>query len=146
MKTPTWTSWIGAGVLMCCFMEYAAPAAPPERGWDSLIEQVSANRYVVNRTILNVELPEPDLRITRVMLHHGEDGEPDGYSFTALSHASLPAQLGLQAGDILHVVNGQEVVSYETVVMAYQGLSSSAWVHLQITRDGAPLTLSYQLQ
>lgn len=140
-----WMLLIGAALLIGGMAGPSLPMAGLESTRADAIERVSAHQYVVYRTAISTDAPEPDLRTTRVMLHQGPSGEYNGYRFSSLNTNSLPAQLGIQDGDVLHAINGQDVVSYETAMVAYHDLLSADHATLLITRNHEPLTLSYQI-
>jgi general secretion pathway protein C len=55
-------------------------------------------------------------------------------------------KIGLQHGDVLQKVNGQEISSTGDVLQAYQQLQQAGTVRLEILRSNRPTTLTYEIR
>ncbi|MFT3838492.1 MAG: hypothetical protein QM723_16055 [Myxococcaceae bacterium] len=71
---------------------------------------------------------------------------PHGMKLFAIRPGSLPAQLGVQNGDTITKVNGIALDHADGLLEAYTRLRSSSHFEIQIERDGAPVTQTYDLQ
>jgi general secretion pathway protein C len=67
-----------------------------------------------------------------------------GFQVQQIQAGSLYEKLGLRAGDVIKVVNGQPVNSAEDAMRLYQQMSNIDAVQLEITRDGKSEHLYYQ--
>jgi general secretion pathway protein C len=67
-----------------------------------------------------------------------------GFQVQQIQAGSLYEKLGLRAGDVIKVVNGQPVNSAEDAMRLYQQMSNIDAVQLEITRDGKSENLYYQ--
>lgn len=73
-------------------------------------------------------------------------GERQGFRLSRLQPNSLLQKIGLQHGDVLQKVNGQEIASTGDVLQAYQQLQQAGTVRLEILRRNRPTTLTYEIR
>jgi type II secretory pathway component PulC len=71
------------------------------------------------------------------------NGQVVGLKVFAIRPASLYALLGLQNGDLLRRISGFDFKSPEILLEAYTKVRNAKTVPLELTRRGAPMTLTY---
>lgn len=70
----------------------------------------------------------------------------EGFKVFAIRPGSMIARLGVQNGDKLTKVNGIALNNAEAVLDAYSRLQSASHFEIQLERDGALVTQTYELQ
>jgi len=120
------------------------PAGPTTEG----IEQAGENQWTVSREILDEHLQDLEglSRMGRALLHRGSDGQFDGYRLSAIRRGSLPDQLGIRNGDVIHAVNGMELSSVQGAMEAYSTLQNEAGFSFEVSRRGQTMTLEYDVR
>lgn len=74
------------------------------------------------------------------------DGKPNGFKLYAIRPSSVFAALGLQNGDTLKKVNGNELTSADKALEVYVKIRDSKKLTVEIERRGAPITLTYTIK
>lgn len=74
-----------------------------------------------------------------------EGGVVVGFKLFAIRPGSLFTLLGLRNGDLVRTISGQAVTGPEQALAAYAALRSSTVIPVELTRDGAPLTMTYEI-
>ncbi len=122
------------------------PRTPVEEGGE--VEQVSDNEFVLERSMVEEQLNDLEslARMGRALLHRGPDGEYDGYRLSAIRRGSLPDQIGIRNGDIIHSINGIEMNSLEGAMEAYEKLRNESKLDVDVTRRGRTEKLSYSIR
>ncbi len=54
--------------------------------------------------------------------------------------------MGLEEGDVLRSVNGQQVTDPGQAMQMMSALRSASSINIQVLREGTPTTLTYQIQ
>lgn len=111
-------------------------AAVPE----NIVRETGANRYTVEREQLAAQMRTPDFLRQATMI----PSKGGGFQVQQIQAGSLYEKLGLRAGDVIKVVNGQPVNSAEDAIRLYQQMSNIGAVQMEITRDGKSEHLYYQ--
>jgi len=73
-------------------------------------------------------------------------GKPDGFKLYAIRPSSVFAALGLQNGDTLKKISGFELTSADKALEAYTKIRDAKKITVEITRRGAPITLTYTIK
>lgn len=74
-----------------------------------------------------------------------EDGESRGIMLSGIRGGSIFEEMGLESGDIIQAVNGEEIRSMDDAMGFYQDLQSAGEVSLEIKRDGAQRSINYRI-
>ena len=117
----------------------AAASRPPAVSANA-VRETGVNRYMVEREQLAAQMRTPDFLRQATMI----PSKGGGFQVQQIQAGSLYEKLGLRAGDVIKVVNGQPVNSAEDAVRLYQQMSSIDAVQMEITRDGKSEHLYYQ--
>jgi general secretion pathway protein C len=123
-------------------------SAPAGAATDSGVVQISEFEYKIPRALLDEQLNDLEglSGMGRSMLHRGPDGQFDGYRLSALRRGSLPDQLGIRNGDIVHKVNDMPLDSVQGAMQAFSTLQNGSSFKFEVTRRGQPVTLSYTVE
>jgi type II secretion system protein C len=121
-----------------------AAEAPSEGG----IEKVSDTEFIVPRDLLDKQLADLEglSQMGRALLHRGPDGEFDGYRLSAIRRGSLPDQLGIRNGDVIHAVNDMPLSSVQGAMTAFQTLQNENGFSFEVTRRGQTVSMGYQVK
>ncbi|NVB40821.1 hypothetical protein G6O69_23480 [Pseudenhygromyxa sp. WMMC2535] len=74
-----------------------------------------------------------------------ESDEVHGFKFSGIRRGSFPALLGMQNGDVLVSLGGDELGSVEQALTAFSGLAEGGEFELKFERDGEPLTMTMKI-
>jgi type II secretion system protein C len=74
-----------------------------------------------------------------------EDRQLKGFQVTFVKNGSSFQQLGLQAGDIILAINGEEVTSYAQVQKYYTNIGKMKSLNLKIKRNGEEKDIDYAI-
>jgi general secretion pathway protein C len=75
-----------------------------------------------------------------------DNGQPDGLAVTRIQPGSIFSEMGLQDGDVIQGVNGNEIRSVEDIMALYRSMRQSESLALQVKRQGAQETLTYAFE
>jgi len=114
---------------------------------DEDIVRVDNATWRVSRELMQEHFANPVMlssqaRVTPYIVQ----GERQGFRLSRLQPNSLLQKIGLQHGDVLQKVNGQEIASTGDVLQAYQQLQQAGTVRLEILRRNRPTTLTYEIR
>lgn len=124
--------------------------SPSVRPADPLPEVVTkgikcqGSKCTITRAALDAVLADPSMtsrsvRLVPMLLN----GQVAGFKVFAIRPASLFALLGLQNGDLMRRISGFDLNSPERALEAYTKVRSAKTIPLELTRRGAPMTLTY---
>ena len=110
------------------------------------MEEVSPNHYEVSRKALQAVASDPAglSRAARVIPQHRE-GRLVGVKLFGIRRSSVLGSLGLQNGDLLLRINGEELTTSDKALDLYEEVRRATHVRVDIERHGRPQTLSYDL-
>ena len=74
-----------------------------------------------------------------------EDRQLKGFQVTFVKNGSSFQQLGLQTGDIILAINGEEVTSYAQVQKYYTNIGKMKSLNLKIKRNGEEKDIDYAI-
>lgn len=112
-----------------------------------LIRRTDASHYVIPRKVIDALLFDPSMfmRSGRVVpsMHNGV---PDGFKLYGIRPGSLFAALGLQNGDTVERVNGNDLTSADKALDAYVKLRDAKAIELTLRRRGGQtVQLTYKI-
>ena len=119
-----------------------APGAQT-RGFRLNVAREAANRFSLSRHELDEALRDP-----AQLQYLGQIVMPPGggVRMEAAPAGSLAAKLGLQPGDVIKKVNGQNVASTGDLARLYQQFATTSMIQAEVQRGSQTLQLSYQIQ
>jgi general secretion pathway protein C len=113
------------------------------QGFRVNVARAGANAYSFSRRELDDALRDPNQ-----LNYLGVIGMPPGggVRMEAAPPGSLAQKLGLQPGDIIRRVNGQNVASSGDLARLYQQFATLTQIHAEVRRGNATLELAYQIR
>ena len=131
----------------------AATATPPAPGdeltaeLDKGVKKIDDTHYEIDRALVDKVLADPNLVVRSARIVPSiKDGKANGFKMYAIRPSSLHAKIGLENGDTVHTLNGQELTSPEKALDAYAKLAAATSITIGLTRRGAPLTLELKIK
>lgn len=122
----------------------AAPSAAGRvTGFRINVAKSGANNFSLSRKELDDALRDP-----QQLGYLGQIGMPPsgGVRMDAAPGGSLAQKLGLQPGDIIKKVNGQNVASPGDLARLYQQFGTLSTIQAEVQRGSATIQLSYAIQ
>lgn len=110
------------------------------------VRQLAPNRYAVERAVVDNSMQHMAQLLTEIralpVIH---DGAPNGYRLSEIQPGSLFEQIGLQDGDVLTAVSGQQLSDPAHALRLLGSLQNQANITLNVLRNGAPVQISYTI-
>jgi hypothetical protein len=112
------------------------------------IKKINDTTYEVPRAVLDGVLVNPmavvkGARVVPAM----KDGKPDGFKLYAIRPSSIFAALGLENGDTLNNIDGQDLGSADKALEVFTKLRDAKnAVKLTLARHGKPMTITYKIK
>ncbi len=131
-----------------------ASARPPTPGapagdYGKGVRKVSETQYEIDRNLLEKVLGDTNAiaRSARVVPSVSpKDGKPNGFKLYAIRPDSVYSTIGLQNGDTVSAINGQEINSPEKAFELYAKLRTASGLQISIVRRGQPMTIDYSIR
>jgi len=118
-------------------------SAPPAPG----IHLSSPNQYTVDRATVDHNLQNMGSLLTQMRaLPNIENGKTDGFRLSEIQQGSLFQQMGLQDGDIVKNIAGQEINDPMRAMELLSVLQNQQSIAIQVIRNGQPVRLNYQIR
>ncbi len=113
----------------------------------SLAEKIGDKEYLLNRRKVDQTLENPEQILTDArLLPNIQNGKQEGFKMLEVKPGGLYESLGLKNGDILLRVNDLEISNPEVAIQAMTALKGMNRVNLDIMRDGAKFSMSYEIK
>jgi general secretion pathway protein C len=113
------------------------------------VRKVSETQYEIDRNLLEKVLGDTNAiaRSARVVPSVSpKDGKPNGFKLYAIRPDSVYSTIGLQNGDTVSAINGQEINSPEKAFELYAKLRTASGLQISIVRRGQPMTIDYSIR
>ena len=126
-------------------------AAAPRRPSDAEVRRgvrcarpghCTVSRALVDRLLADTDALGGDVRVAPALV----DGKPSGFQLSAIRRGSVFARLGLRDGDVVQSVNGLDVSTPATAMLAFVTLRNATHFAVRIVRHGEPQTLDYSIR
>ncbi|MBS1111872.1 MAG: gspC [Nitrospirae bacterium] len=113
----------------------------------SFAEKIGEKEYLLNRRKVDQTLENPEHILTDArLLPNIQNGKQEGFKMLEVKSGGLYESLGLKNGDILLRVNDLEISNPEVAIQAMTALKGMNRVNLDIMRNGAKLSMSYDIK
>jgi general secretion pathway protein C len=110
------------------------------------VEDEGSNHYSVNRSDVKKALEHQQELLSEIKATpYVQNGVPAGFTLSDIEPGSVFDDLGLQEGDRLTAVNGNELRSVGQAYALVGALQSQNSVNVTVIRDGVPVQLQYNL-
>jgi general secretion pathway protein C len=126
-----------------------AGAQPSSTDLQKGVRKVSDTQYEIDRNLLEKVLGDTNAiaRSARVVPSVSpKDGKPNGFKLYAIRPDSVYSTIGLQNGDTVSAINGQEINSPEKAFELYAKLRTASGLQISVIRRGQPMTIDYSIR
>ena len=125
----------------------AAPSAPGELGDIDKSIQCNGNNCTIERALVDRALANTAALASMARLVPSvRDGKPNGFKVYAIRPNSLFGKLGMQNGDTLKQINGNEMATPDQALGLYTKLRSASHLSLQVERRGETVNMDYTIK
>jgi general secretion pathway protein C len=128
----------------------AAPATPPDplsAELDKGIKKTGEHNYEVQRSTLDSLLGNmAALAKGARIVPETKDGKPAGFRLFSIRPDGPFAKIGLLNGDVVSAINGLEMTSPDTALLAYTKLKTANHLSVAIERNGQKITKDYNIR
>lgn len=124
----------------------AAAATGAPSSYADRIRDAGNDRYEVEASLVK-ELTENPMAIKGVrFLPSVSSGAIDGFRLVHARPDSIANAMGLRRGDVVQAINGHALTSADALLDVYSKLRDQKSFQATVVRDGAPVTLSYDVR
>lgn len=122
-------------------------AASPSNQSTGVIQPNSGGSGVIDQRALNAALDNIGQAMTDArMLPSVKDGKVEGFRVSEVKPQGVFAAVGLRNGDVLAKINDFPVDSPEKAIQSFMTLKGQNRIKLDLIRDGAPTTMTYDIR
>jgi len=124
-----------------------APAEPSELGDLDKSIQCSGSNCTIERALVDKALANTAALASMArFVPSVRDGKPNGFKVYAVRKGSLFDRLGMQNGDTLKAINGNEMSTPDQALGLYTKLRSASHLGLQVERRGETVNMDYTIK
>jgi general secretion pathway protein C len=126
-------------------MAAAAPAGGDE--FAKGVKKTGPNDYQIDRSMLEENLQDlSKLGMQARIVPNYEGGRYAGFRLVGVRPDSLYKAIGMQSGDLIRRINGNEIDTPNKAIELFEQLRSSSSINLDIERRGQKVTMGYQIK
>jgi len=120
---------------------------PDQEAFDPNVEDLGDNRYKIPRGTLDHSIGNLSQLLTQIRaIPNIQNGRTNGFALSEIEPGSVFDEMGLQEGDVLRSVNGQQITDPGQAMQMMSALRNASQISILVLRDGHPTTLTYQIQ
>ncbi len=127
-----------------------AGGAPVGEGGDAFaagIQKKGPYDYQIDRNMLEEQLQDlTKLGMQARIVPNYEAGKYAGFRLVGIRPNSLYKSLGLQSGDLLQRINGEEIDTPNKAIQLFESLRNSSQIGIDVVRRGKKVTMNYTIQ
>ncbi len=128
----------------------AAPKDELTAELDASVKQTDATHFTLDRKFVDKVLANPMMLAATLRARPvaATDKVPGGLRLSGVKPGSAAAKLGLQNGDTITSINGNDTggASPDKLLEMYSKMKSASSLSIQVSRRGAPVTLDYLIK
>ncbi len=127
----------------------AAGGPPGGRGDDFAkgVKKTGPNDYQIDRSMLEENLQDlSKLGMQARIVPNYEGGKYAGFRLVGVRPDSLYKAIGLQSGDLIRRINGNEIDTPNKAIELFEQLRNSASINIDVERRGQKVTMGYQIK
>jgi general secretion pathway protein C len=122
-------------------------AEPPSSGLGTGIRALSDSEYEVPRTEIEKTLSNlNEIAMQARIVPAFKDGQAQGFKLFSIRPDSLYTKIGIQNGDVIKRINGNDINSPEKALEIYSKLRDASRIDIEIERNGNPLRKTYNVR
>lgn len=115
--------------------------------FDPNVTDLGDNRYQVPKATIDYSMNHMSELFTQIRaVPNIQNGRTNGFSLSEIEPGSVFDEMGLEEGDILHSVDGQQVTDPGQAMQMMTMLRNRNQLTVQVLREGKPVTLTYTIQ
>ena len=119
---------------------------PNPSGLGSGIKATSDSEYEVPRSEIEKSLSNlNELAMQARIVPAFKDGQAQGFKLFSIRPDSLYTKIGIQNGDVIRRINGNDINSPEKALEIYSKLRDASRIDIEIERNGNPLRKTYNV-
>jgi hypothetical protein len=123
-----------------------APDTSPDPDLDKWIKKTDDTHYEISRQLIDKYLADPTLAARQArMVPSISDGKANGFKLYAIRPTSLFARVGLQNGDTITAINGQDFNSPDKALEVYSKVKDADKLTIDVLRRGQPMALELRV-
>ena len=125
----------------------AAPSPPGELGDIDKSIQCTGNNCTIERALVDRALGNMGALASMArFVPSVRDGKPNGFKVYAIRPNSLFGKLGMQNGDTLKQINGNEMATPDQALSLFTKLRSASHLSMQVERRGETVNMDYTIK
>jgi len=110
------------------------------------VRKLAPNDYAIDRSTMNSNMQNLPQLFTQIRaVPDLQNGTSQGFTLSEIQPGSIFQELGLQDGDILTAVSGQQVADPARAMQMLSTLQSRSSITLNVLRNGTPVQLNYTI-
>lgn len=122
-------------------------AAPASDDFAKGVKKTGTYDYQIDRNMLEENLQDlSKLGMQARIVPNYEGGRYAGFRLVGVRPDSLYKAIGLQSGDLIKRINGNEIDTPNKAIELFEQLRSSAAINLDVERRGQKVTMGYQIK
>lgn len=126
---------------------FTPPAAPKADDFAKGVHKKGPYDYQIDRSMLEENLQDlTKLGMQARIVPNYEAGKYNGFRLVGVRPDSLYRAIGLQSGDMVSRINGQNIDTPNRAIQLFEELRSSSSIAIDIERRGKKVTLNYQIK
>ena len=111
------------------------------------VKKVSESEWELERSMLNEQLSDLNKLGTQArIIPNYKDGKYSGFKLIGIRPNSLYAAIGIRSGDVIKMINGEEITSPNQALALYDKLKTADVINLEVERRGANVTQVYKVK
>jgi general secretion pathway protein C len=123
-----------------------ATRTAPKPETSKIAQAVGANRFIVNREVLNQDISDLYSLMSQVHVQPFlKDNQPHGFRVSSVQPNGVFYQLGIRNNDVVVKLNGVAVRQPDDIMGLYRQIQELDTVTVEVERRGRPMTLTYSL-
>jgi general secretion pathway protein C len=120
---------------------------PPSTGLGTGIKALSDSEYEVPRGEIEKTLSNlNEVAMQARIVPHFKDGQAQGFKLFSIRPDSLYTKIGIQNGDVIKRINGNDINSPEKALEIYSKLRDASRIDIEIERNGTALRKTYNVR
>jgi general secretion pathway protein C len=130
------------------FSDLNKKEAPQQKKFQSELEEIGPNHYVIPQTIIDDTLKNFSKILTqaRMVPNISSSNKTDGFRVFQIKAGSIYEKIGLKNNDIIKRVNGQYLDSFEKATGLFSALRNENSLSIDIERDGIKVNYKYEIR
>lgn len=115
--------------------------------YSGFTRKINATTYSIDQRRIQQAIENPrDLMTDARLLPNIVDGRQQGYTMREVKKGGIYDSLGLRNGDVLLKINEFDISNPEYALQAFTALRGMERVRMNIIRNGAKMTMTYQIK